>query len=248
MKSKIVSSEHLVAKHRAKGVATISLFTYLYLHLLLPKSFWSTYVSASLPESLQNLGLSTILSTAILLIFYHSDPLFKGNGKISNWIRTLFASNLLVKKFKTDKHKANSLWFKYFNQWQHKEHPNHSFLKKSHAASYRARLIYFMTILSFVYSSIGILFYAFSFLTLPNHSYFSLSLLYLVFGIILKLLNRPPKFLNGVEVSPAKGVWYSVEGSFMETRNRFEAEIVSECASLTEAEKIVESKSHKWIK
>jgi len=248
MKSKIISSESLVTKHKVQGVASISLLTYLFLYNLLPKEFWNTYISSNLPENLQTIGVSAVLSTLILLIFYHSDPLFKGNGHVSKWIRTLFASNLLIDKFDIDKHKANSLWFKYFNQWQHKEHPNHSFLRKNHAASYRARLIYFMIFLCFAYSAIGLLFYAISFLTFPDHAYLILASFYLLFGIILKILNYPPKFLNGVEVLPAKGVWHSVEGSFMETRNRFEAEVISKCASLTEAEEIVESSSQKWIK
>lgn len=247
MKSKIISSESLVTKHKVQGVATISLLTYLFLYNLLPKEFWTTYISSNLPENLQTIGVSTVLSTVILLIFYHSDPLFKGNGEVSKWIRTLFASNLLIDKFNIDKHKANSLWFKYFNQWQHKEHPNHSFLKKTHAASYRARLIYFITILCFAYASIGLLFYAVSILTTPNLSYLFLSSVYLLLGIILKLLNNPPKFSNGVEISPAKGVWHSVEGSFMETKNRFEAEVISKCKNLIEAEEVVESSSHKWI-
>lgn len=248
MKSKIVTSDSLDTHHQIKGVATIALLTYIFIYNLLPSEFWNTHISGRLPEELQTLGVSSVVSVIIVLIFYHSDPLFKGNSEVSNWIRTLYASNLLVEKFNVDIHEANSLWFKYFNQWQHKEHPNHSFLKKSHLASNQARLVYFMIYLSFFYAFIGCIVFCFSSLNKITYSYLILSLIYLAFGCVLKLLNATPKFSDNNILKPASGVWHTLECSFLESRNRFSAEVVSKCSDITEVEYIVESNSHKWIK
>ena len=190
---------------------------------------------------------SLVISTIVSLIFYHSDPLFKGDNSVTKWIRTLFASNLLVKKFNVDIHKANSLWFKYFNQWQHKEHPNHSFLKKSHSSSYSARLIYFTSIVCLIYGFIGILIYGLTYLGEANHSYLVLSLSYILFGGILFILNSPPKFEDGQLTKPVRGVWHSVESSFLETKSRFDSEVVSKCDSFVKAEELVDSTSKQWM-
>ncbi len=246
-KSKIVTSESLVLKHKAKGVSVISLITFLFLNNLLPEYYWSFFEIKYMPDFLQKMSCSIVISTLITLIFYNSDPLFKGDNNISKWLRSLFASNLLIQKYKMNIHEANSLWFKYYNQWQHRDHPNHSFLKKSHSSSYSARLVYFISIICFVYGSIAILTYIYSLLEGGDISLLFLALVYLSIGGILYFLNLPPKYSGEQLLKPAKGVWLSVENSFSESRSRFNAEVVSKCDTAKEAEDLVEKTSQKWV-
>lgn len=247
-KGKIVTSEALTRRHKAKGVAIITMMTWLFLYNLLPADFWVKHFVSYIPEQAQYVTASTLISTFLLILFYHSDPLFKRKNYTSDWIKTLYASNLLIDKFGLNLHEANALWYKYFNQWQHKDHPNHSFLKKSHSASYNARLVYFMVCISFLYAIVALLAGSISFASNPNWSFFIVAISFGLSGCVLYLFNRPPKFNQNVVVKDPSGVWRSVESSFLECRSLFEREIVNKCDDVDCIVQKIEIGAEKWLK
>ncbi|RDV23975.1 hypothetical protein DXV75_16570 [Alteromonas aestuariivivens] len=247
-KKNIVTSEELVRGHQTKGIAIISAITWLFLYNLLPEDFWSKHVASYIPAQVQYITASMLMSSVLLIYFYYSDPLFKRRNSTSDWIKTLYASNLLIEKFGLNLHEANALWFKYLNQWQHKEHPNHSFLKKSHSASYNARLVYFIILISLLYAIVAFLAALYSLKTQINWSFFILSIVFALASFVLYFLNRPPKLKDGILRREPAGVWRSVEESFLQCRSLFELEIVSKCKDVECIVSSIEIGAQKWIR
>ena len=252
MKSKILSSERIIVAYKAKGIAILSFIVFLFLNNSVPESYsdwWDKFVMQGIPVTIQFIIPSVVFSTLISVYFYNSDPVFKKSGGVNRWLKTLFPSNLLINKFSLDEYQANSLWFKYFNQWQHKEHPNHSFLKKSHVSSYNARLVYFLiftfTLLSI--TSLGL--YFISLLYITNSRFLVMGVILISLAGILKYLHKPAKVdKEGNITGESTGVWRSVEASFSESKSRFEREVISKCNTIEEAEDLVESMCERWTK
>lgn len=247
IKGKIVTSETLTGRHKAKGVAIITMMTWLFLYNLLPEDFWVKHFISYIPEQAQYITASTLISSFLLILFYHSDPLFKRKNNTSDWIKKLYASNLLIEKFGLNLHEANALWYKYFNQWQHKEHPNHSFLKKSHSASYNARLVYFMVCISFLYATVAFLAALISFVNNPKWSLFIVAISFGLSGCVLYFFNRPPKFNQNVVIKEPSGVWRSVESSFLECRSLFAREIVEKCDDIECIVEKIDHEAQRWL-
>lgn len=252
MKTKILSSEKIVLGYKIKGIAILSFIIFLFLHNSLPESYnewWDTFVMKGIPEAIQFIVPSIVFSTLISVYFYNSDPVFKKSGEVNRWLKTLFPSNLLINKFSLNEHQANSLWFKYFNQWQNKEHPNHSFLKKSHASSYNARLVYFLVFTFALLSVTSLTLYSISFFYTSNNRLLIMGVIFSFLAGILKYLHRPAKLdKEGNIIAESSGVWRSVEASFCESKSRFDREVVSKCKTIEEAEELVESMSERWAK
>ncbi|MDO6835290.1 hypothetical protein Q4596_06620 [Pseudoalteromonas carrageenovora] len=252
MKSKILSSERIIIEYKLKGIAILSFIIFLFLNNTLPESYsdwWDKFVMQGIPETVQFIIPSIVFSTLISVYFYNSDPVFKKSGGVNRWLKTLFPSNLLINKFSLDEHQANSLWFKYFNQWQHKEHPNHSFLKKSHVSSYNARLVYFLIFTFTLLSVISLSLYLISLLDITNSRFLMMSIILISLAGTLKYLHRPAKIdEDGNVIGESTGVWRSVEASFCESKSRFDREVISKCKTIEEAEELVENMSERWTK
>ncbi|MCH2056911.1 MAG: hypothetical protein MK214_09965 [Thalassotalea sp.] len=249
MKSKIVSSESIIRINKLKGISILTVFLFVFLNNTLPENYsnwWDSYIVSGIPETIQFIVPSIVLSTLISIYFYSGDPLFKKKGEINTWIKTLFPSNLLIEKYAVNEHEANSLWFKYFNQWQHKEHPNHTFLKKSHSFSYNARLVYFLIFTFDIFSIISLILFVFSLFIKAQISYLIILLIFSSMRFVLSYFNKPAKLdENGIVISPPTGVWHSVESSFLESKSRFDREVVSKCETIDMAEELIESMSEK---
>lgn len=254
MTAKSASSAKVHAKIRRamerKVFASVAIIALLYFFFIVPDSIINLVLIRSnrfvtTAERLWTSLGGTIAITSILpFIFFASGAPFLGTSRTAKWVRTLFPSKAAEKRYNCDDAQATALWFEYFNTWGLPKSPRKESLEVSYAATYQARLIFYLvrTLLTFsVFGGVTILanwrwlntYQGAGGKQLLTMNIF-VELVYLTFLIFLVLANR-----GGTSTREPYGCWLRVKNKFGTQRALFEEDVLNQAKTLTDAHKLV---------
>jgi len=85
------------------------------------------------------------LGPLLAMVFFSSDSAFNGSGRTAKWIQSILPSAICAKEMNWTLHEAQTLWFRYFDTWALPKSHNRVLLQTTYAATYTARMVYYLT-------------------------------------------------------------------------------------------------------
>lgn len=189
-------------------------------------------------------GLTVSITPVLIFVFFASDSAFKGRSKTAKWVRSIFAANAATKAYKCTEQQSSALWFKYFDTWEFEKSPQRTLLERSYAATYMARLVFYLQRTFIIFLTVGVI------TVLVNWKFLSVyedqSGTYLLVAHIIVLLLYAIGFLalrvqNRISSkdAPALGCWLKLEDVFGRSQVFFEYDVIKHASTLDEAFEVV---------
>lgn len=179
------------------------------------------------------------LAPILSFILFASDSAFKGDSRTAAWVRGLYASRAAATDLKCTPKEADALWFRYFDTWALPKSDNLNLLQNSYAATYTARMVFYLQRATVVFILLGgvsmaidhWLFGAYSGATGNQALVVDGSVLgsFVAAFAFLALTNRPG------HRGTATGCWHRVEDVFGRSEVVFRRDVLSRATSVDEA-------------
>lgn len=184
------------------------------------------------------IGGSIGITPAFAYVLFVTDSAFRGRNKTAKWVQSLYPSTSAKAKFECNKHDASELWFKYFDAWSLPTSPHRLLLSNSYAATYGARMMFYLERALYGFFALSGLTIVINFLVFDLYTgtraplviHLTITLLFILTGLFFHVTNRP-----GVDGAEPSGCWQRVDEIFGRSRSAFETDVLAASKTVEEA-------------
>lgn len=234
-------------------ILSLILVGLLFFFFVIPKELFDQVFGdiGQLWRAIIRFGAASSVAPTLAFVLFATDSATRGSSRATKWQRSLYPSRAAVAKFSCSSSEASELWFKYFDTWSLPRSPHHILLRNSYAATYGARMVFYLERASLMFALLTGLTITTNHVVLEVYAktsgtktlliHTSAGILCLLLWAFLKATNR----IGGANQDPT-GAWHRVAEIFGRSQAAFEREILAGSNSLDESFARISELQRKW--